>query len=76
MQRGKVAPPARRWFRRIAVTTATVGIVAGTSLVAAGPASAATNCGATPDGGFACIIDMGDGSFKMANSAGEVIDNW
>ncbi|MEX5633021.1 hypothetical protein [Parafrankia sp. FMc2] len=25
---------------------------------------------------FGCIIDVGDGSFKMANSAGTIIHNW
>ncbi|MCK9927689.1 hypothetical protein MXD62_10990 [Frankia sp. Mgl5] len=76
MQRRNASTPARRWIRRVAATTAAAGIVAGTSLIAAGPASAATYCGATPDGGFGCIIDQGDGSFKMANSDGDIIYNW
>jgi hypothetical protein len=76
MQHRNASTPARRWLRRLATTTAAAGIVAGTTVIMAGPASADTFCGPTLDGGFGCVIDNGDGTFKMANSNGDIVHNW
>jgi hypothetical protein len=76
MQHRNASRPARRWSRRLAATTGVAGILVGTSLIVAGPASADTFCGPTLDGGFGCIIDSGDGTFTMANSNGDIVHNW
>ncbi|MER7175001.1 hypothetical protein [Streptomyces mesophilus] len=66
----------RRRVRRVAVTVAATGMLVGGGFLAAGSASAATFCGETPAGGYACIIGQEDGSFKYVNSDGEIIYNW
>jgi hypothetical protein len=66
----------RKWAGRLAATVTSVGLVVGLSLITAGPAGASTFCGDTGDGGYGCIIDQGDGTFKMVNSNGDIVYNW
>ncbi|WP_413755297.1 hypothetical protein [Streptomyces sp. MMBL 11-3] len=68
--------PGRRRARRLAVAVAAAGVLAGGGIAAAGPASADTFCGETGDGGYGCVIDQGDGTFKMVNSNGDIVYNW
>ncbi|WP_409061833.1 hypothetical protein [Streptomyces sp. SYP-A7185] len=68
--------PRRKRARRLAVGLAAVGVLVGGGIAMAGPASAATFCGETGDGGYGCVIDQGDGSFKMVNSNGDIVYNW
>jgi hypothetical protein len=68
--------PTRKWAGRLAAAVASVGLVVGVGSITAGPASASTFCGETGDGGFGCVIDQGDGTFKMANSNGDIVYNW
>ncbi|GGV29810.1 hypothetical protein AB0I84_51065 [Streptomyces spectabilis] len=68
--------PGRRRVKRFAVAVAAVGALVGGGIAVAGPASADTFCGATGDGGFGCVIDQGDGTFKMVNSNGDIVYNW
>ncbi|MEU7581467.1 hypothetical protein AB0B50_28120 [Streptomyces sp. NPDC041068] len=66
----------RRRVKRFAAALAAVGALVGGGLAMAAPASADTFCGATGDGGFGCVIDQGDGTFKMVNSNGDIVYNW
>ncbi|MFF0744905.1 hypothetical protein ACFYVL_31325 [Streptomyces sp. NPDC004111] len=75
MQRN-TTKPGRTWTGRIATAVAAVGVLVGGGIAVAGPASADTFCGATGDGGFGCVIDQGDGTFKMVNSNGDIVYNW
>ncbi|MFH9067796.1 hypothetical protein [Streptomyces alboflavus] len=68
--------PGRRWARRLAVTVAATGALAVGGVLSGGSASAATFCGNTPAGGYACIIGQPDGSFTYYGSNGEIIYNW
>ncbi|MGW6062469.1 hypothetical protein [Streptomyces sp. NPDC055189] len=69
--------PRRRRVRRLAVTVAATGLLVGGGMaLSTGSASAATFCGDTPAGGYACIIGQPDGSYTYYNSSGEIIYNW
>ncbi|MFF1714984.1 hypothetical protein [Streptomyces sp. NPDC058268] len=68
--------PCRRRVKRLAMAAATVGVLVGGGVALAGPASASTFCGETGDGGYGCVIDQGDGTFKMVNSYGDIVHNW
>ncbi|MCX5329078.1 MULTISPECIES: hypothetical protein [unclassified Streptomyces] len=76
MQGNTTTSPGRKRAGRLAVAVAAVGVLVGGGIAAAGPASADTFCGATGDGGFGCVIDQGDGTFKMVNSNGDIVYNW
>ncbi|QEU96776.1 hypothetical protein CP970_42775 [Streptomyces kanamyceticus] len=68
--------PRRGRVRRLAVALATAGVLAGGAFAVTSPASASTFCGDTGDGGYGCVIDQGDGTFKMVNSHGDIVYNW
>ncbi|WP_221361615.1 hypothetical protein [Streptomyces beigongshangae] len=74
LQRNSTTASGRRRAGRLAV--AAVGVLVGGGVAAAGPAGADTFCGETGDGGFGCVIDQGDGTFKMVNSNGDIFYNW
>ncbi|GII04082.1 hypothetical protein [Planobispora takensis] len=76
MQQDTTTGQGRRRVRRLAVAVIAAGVLVGGGVAAAGPAAAATFCGETGDGGFGCVIDQGDGTFKMANSNGDIVYNW
>ncbi|MCI3935264.1 hypothetical protein [Streptomyces sp. AN091965] len=75
-QNNTATKPGRRRAGRFAVAVAAVGVLVGGGIAAAGSASASTFCGATGDGGYGCVIDQGDGTFKMVNSNGDIVYNW
>ncbi|MFC7307075.1 hypothetical protein ACFQVC_22955 [Streptomyces monticola] len=66
----------RRRAQRLAVAVAATGVLVGGGVLSAGSAGAATFCGETPAGGYACIIGQEDGSFNYYNSDGEIVYNW
>ncbi|MES5823362.1 hypothetical protein [Streptomyces sp. RG80] len=76
MKRNITRTSGRRRASRLACALAAAGLLVGGGIAAAGPASADTFCGETGDGGFGCVIDQGDGTFKMVNSNGDIVYNW
>ncbi|WP_405664469.1 hypothetical protein [Streptomyces sp. RK9] len=68
--------PRRRWARRLAVAVGATGALVVGGIFAGGSAGAATFCGNTPAGGYACIVGQPDGSFTYYGSNGEIIYNW